>query len=202
MVPRRAERNELMRAEARARILEAAMRLFAERSFRGTTMEAVAREAGVSKGLAYHYFSGKQQILETLLEERVLGYLDRRDERKLRKRPTALSKLQLIVHEALEHAAEHVQEYRLYIAVLLQPAASGALVRVKTRHAERLAAYQARLEGLLAEVGVRDPARESIYLNSCLNGLILSLLVAPAAFPVKAMGERLLEAYRPVERRD
>lgn len=47
----------------RAQIMAAAKRLFFERGFAGTSMGAVAAEAGVSKGLIYHYFESKEDLL-------------------------------------------------------------------------------------------------------------------------------------------
>jgi AcrR family transcriptional regulator len=46
----------------RERILEAALRLFAERGYEATTMRDVAREAGSSLGLAYRYFASKEEF--------------------------------------------------------------------------------------------------------------------------------------------
>ena len=46
----------------RGRILEAALRLFAERGYEATTMRDVAREAGSSLGLAYRYFASKEEF--------------------------------------------------------------------------------------------------------------------------------------------
>jgi AcrR family transcriptional regulator len=47
----------------RERILDSAVRLFAERGFERTTMRDIAAEAGCSLGLAYHYFAGKEAIV-------------------------------------------------------------------------------------------------------------------------------------------
>ncbi len=46
----------------RERILEAALRLFAEKGYEATTMRDVAREAGASLGLAYRYFASKEEF--------------------------------------------------------------------------------------------------------------------------------------------
>src|ERR687898_3577817 len=46
----------------RGRILEAALRLFADKGYEATTMRDVAREAEVSLGLAYRYFSSKEEF--------------------------------------------------------------------------------------------------------------------------------------------
>jgi AcrR family transcriptional regulator len=48
----------------RARIVDAAMRLFEERGYEKTTMRAVASEAGVSLGNAYYYFGSKEELVQ------------------------------------------------------------------------------------------------------------------------------------------
>jgi len=50
--------------QTRARIVEAALRLFMERGYEATTMRAVAKEAGVSLGNAYYYFASKEHLLQ------------------------------------------------------------------------------------------------------------------------------------------
>src|SRR4051812_176687 len=57
--------------DARAEILSAALRVFALRGYREATMDAIAAEAGYSKGALYWHFGGKQELLLTLLEERI-----------------------------------------------------------------------------------------------------------------------------------
>src|SRR4051812_41064436 len=50
----------------RERILDTAMRLFAERGYDRTTMRDIAAGAECSLGLAYHYFAGKEAIVLAL----------------------------------------------------------------------------------------------------------------------------------------
>lgn len=50
--------------QTRALILETALRLFEERGYEGTTMRAIANEAGVSLGNAYYYFASKDQLIQ------------------------------------------------------------------------------------------------------------------------------------------
>jgi AcrR family transcriptional regulator len=48
----------------RTLIVETALRLFQENGYDKTTMRAIAREAGVSVGNAYYYFSSKEQLVQ------------------------------------------------------------------------------------------------------------------------------------------
>jgi AcrR family transcriptional regulator len=49
---------------ARARIRDAAIRLFAERGIEGTTVREIAQQAGVSPGLLRHHFGSKEALRE------------------------------------------------------------------------------------------------------------------------------------------
>ena len=57
-------------ADKRRIILDAAMRVFARQGFHTCRVSDIADEAGVAYGLVYHYFSSKDEILDTLFLER------------------------------------------------------------------------------------------------------------------------------------
>jgi len=54
--------------ETRARILEAALRVFHERGFERATMREIAAGAGVALGAAYYYFESKEAIVMAFYE--------------------------------------------------------------------------------------------------------------------------------------
>ena len=55
--------------QRRAALLGAAVRVFACKGFHGARVGDVASEAGVAHGLVYHYFSSKDELLETIFRE-------------------------------------------------------------------------------------------------------------------------------------
>lgn len=57
--------------ERRSRILDAARRVMLMSGLRGSTMEAIAREAGVAKPTLYGYFPDKETVFVAILEEAV-----------------------------------------------------------------------------------------------------------------------------------
>jgi AcrR family transcriptional regulator len=69
-VPRSELANQEIRRESAQRIFEAARVVFA-REGRAATMEEVAREAGLSQGLAYRYFPSKQALFNALVKDAV-----------------------------------------------------------------------------------------------------------------------------------
>ena len=54
--------------ESRQRVLDVALRLFSERGYGGTPLQAVAGELGLSKASVYYYFPAKGDLLEALAE--------------------------------------------------------------------------------------------------------------------------------------
>jgi AcrR family transcriptional regulator len=72
-------------ADKRRLILESAVRVFARQGFHTCRVSDIADEAGVAYGLVYHYFSSKEEILDTLFLERwdlMLGAISEADQRE------------------------------------------------------------------------------------------------------------------------
>ena len=55
--------------EKRRQILDAAVRVFARKGFHTSRVGDIAEEAGVAHGLLYHYFSSKDEVLETVFRD-------------------------------------------------------------------------------------------------------------------------------------
>jgi AcrR family transcriptional regulator len=58
-------------------ILEAARRLFCEQGYGTTSMDAIAREAGVSKATLYAHFAGKEDLFAAMMERACRHMWDR-----------------------------------------------------------------------------------------------------------------------------
>lgn len=54
----------------REQIMDAALRVFASQGFARATNKDIAREAGITPGLIYHYFASKEALLKAIIEAR------------------------------------------------------------------------------------------------------------------------------------
>src|SRR5436853_5449268 len=61
-------RRNLKQEQTRARLLEAAARVFARRGFHVATLEEVAAEAGFTKGAVYSNFESKEALFLALVD--------------------------------------------------------------------------------------------------------------------------------------
>jgi AcrR family transcriptional regulator len=62
-------------------IIDAALKVFAEKGYAATRMEDIAQVAGVTKGTIYLYFPGKEEVFKTLAREVVGSTLSGFDKR-------------------------------------------------------------------------------------------------------------------------
>lgn len=66
-------RRQQNRLDREKRILDAALKVFSEMGYSGTTMDAVAAEAGLTKPTLYSYFPSKESLFQAMM----LGKRDR-----------------------------------------------------------------------------------------------------------------------------
>ena len=118
----------------RAQLLETGARMFTQRGYDGVSMSAVAREAGISKGLLYHYFPSKEEFFAATLAAaaRELAALTATD-------PEAppLDQVAQALDAYLAWVDENADAYR---AVLAAGEASGLVAQVREATAERIVA--------------------------------------------------------------
>lgn len=73
MPPLNDDQLEQIRNERKQQIMEAALKVFSENGIKLTKISMIAKEAGVSHGLVYHYFKSKEEVLfeslKSLLDE-------------------------------------------------------------------------------------------------------------------------------------
>lgn len=67
-------------AGTRQRILDAALREFADRGFSGARVDTIVAAAGVNKRMVYHYFGDKAGLFRALLEQKATAMAALRDD--------------------------------------------------------------------------------------------------------------------------
>jgi len=66
----------LSRDKRRAQLLELGLRLFSRRSYDDVSIDDIAEEAGVSRGLMYHYFGGKRALYTEVIRHAAQGLVE------------------------------------------------------------------------------------------------------------------------------
>jgi TetR/AcrR family fatty acid metabolism transcriptional regulator len=92
--------------DKRDRIMNAAIASFAQRGYHQATIADVAREAGVAAGTIYLYFKNKDDLLVSIFEEKVQGFIQE-FHRRLSREENAVIKLRKLVHLHLFEMQNH-----------------------------------------------------------------------------------------------
>jgi AcrR family transcriptional regulator len=69
--PRSKKQFEEIREERKTQIMNTALEHFAREGYHSTTINHIARHAGISKGLMYNYFESKEALLEAIIQRSV-----------------------------------------------------------------------------------------------------------------------------------
>ena len=59
--------------DEKGKLLDAAVRLFAGQGVAGTTVAEIAQRAGVTSAMVHYYFKTKDQLLDAVVEEKLIG---------------------------------------------------------------------------------------------------------------------------------
>src|SRR5213592_1391166 len=184
--------------EARDELLSAALRVFARRGYRAAGVDEIAAEAGYSKGALYWHFSGKEELLEALLEERI--------DMPMRDRVALLASAppeRDMSVEATRAFAQQLGEQRG--AMLLEREYWSLAIRdpeLRARYAKRQTelrgALAAAMEARARHLGTPEltmPAEDVARIVMIIGGLAVDELIEPGSVRPELLGEALALVY-------
>ncbi|MBW2059180.1 MAG: TetR/AcrR family transcriptional regulator [Deltaproteobacteria bacterium] len=117
--------GEVLRDEqnARERLLESAMELFAEKGYEGVSVREIVQGAKVTKPVLYYYFGNKEGLYQTLVEEALETYRGVLEIAMSKKR-TVLEQLVEMVSLQLDFCQKNQRLVRFIYSVLFNPPVS------------------------------------------------------------------------------
>lgn len=165
-------------------ILDAALQMFSEKGYEGTSINDIIKKVGVTKGAFYYYFSSKEEVLNVLSEKQADMVLEISQKIAGDDRMTALEKLNAIAFEVQGHRAANMAQrlmalkaYQNEINIVL-----GMKVVEKTiqKGAPVIQSIieQGIGEGVFNTAFPRETAELYINLSSIVNGSITQILLA------------------------
>jgi len=125
--------------ERRRRLLEQGAELFSRHAYADLSMAAIAREAGISKALLYHYFPSKQAFFVATLEQQAAELAARVDDVDPALPPPA--QLAAALDAFLGWVEEHAEGYgKLLVGAATHPEVRELVEGVRQQTAERILA--------------------------------------------------------------
>ena len=191
MAPRSAEQFKKMRSESKTKIAEAAMRLFAQKGYGDTTIEAIATASGVAKGLVYNYFENKEELLFYAftgafehVEERFVSFLSPEN---------PMETVELFINGMFDFVKEHTDFWRLQMNIMMQPMVPQ---RCKEMAMGKLREYIALFAGIFSGAGIENAQGEAWLFAASIDGVLMYYLLDQHVCPLEKVRTAALERYR------
>ncbi|MGA2822701.1 MAG: TetR/AcrR family transcriptional regulator [Bacteroidales bacterium] len=191
MCPRTRQKFEEIRENKRRKILDSAVECFATSGYHEVSINDLAAHAGISKGLMYHYFSSKDELLKTLFNEIVsemMQLLDP-DNRGISNRKDLLQYLERF----FRHLNSNLILWKMYMAIFSQPAVQQILKK------EILDVSQKPLkmiEFYFKKQGSKKPFVEVAFLSTLFSGVVIEYIGDPENYPLDQIRKKILNIYK------
>ncbi|MFF2158026.1 TetR/AcrR family transcriptional regulator [Paenibacillus chitinolyticus] len=192
-MPRTQEENDRIRQAAKENIRTAAMEVFIEKGYHASVIDDIAKRAGVSKGLMYNYYKGKEDLLAEMVKMRI------KEINHVMHTAAALSspseQLKHIIEGAINNVKQHPKIYRFYLHLQTQPEKDKILSRYSQMLNEAMADQFEVQCGFFAKLGSADPRMRSLYFSSTLHGMMLMISTYPDGYPVEEIKEQTIRQF-------
>lgn len=191
------ETNEMVRNNDKyQRILEAAVKVFAERGFHQATISRIARQAGVADGTIYLYFKNKDDILIQFFDFKTRQVFDRFRE-ELDQGLNATAKLRGLIRR---HLAEFQQDRNMALLYQAETRRNDPLVSGQIRATAKM--YLNLVIEIIAQGQREGTIRQGLHLDlvkrfilGSVEELIASWLHSGGKYDLAAMADPLVDLF-------
>ena len=171
--PEKGPRKRLTAEARREAILDAALEVFAQRGYNGSSIDEIAQAAGISKALIYEHFPSKRDLHVSLLESHVQEIFERLADAAATSDPGEV-RLRAGVDAFLDFVETRRDAFRMLFRDAVEPEVVGIVAAVQRQTAAAVA-------GMIAtepRKGRGDPRRDAKaieMLGQQLTGAVQSL---------------------------
>lgn len=190
-MPRTKAQYETIRKESRQKILDAALEVFAKQGYHSSTVDAIAKTAGISKGLMYNYFKSKEDVLQELMigmmEALMCEYMPLKPEEKFKE-----DDIINFINVGIDLVLEKPHYWKLYFSVALQP---DVMSIVFSKMMEMGQPYMIAMIEYFREKGVENPEVMMRYFSAVMDGIQFHCMLDPKTFPAEEVKKLLIKQF-------
>jgi AcrR family transcriptional regulator len=192
-MPRTPEENDRIRQASKEKIRAAAMELFMKQGFYTTSISDIAKKAGISKGLLYNYYKGKEELLSEMIEARIREVVEVMEVAFTLNTPR--EQLEHIVNGAIDNIHKKPEVHRFYLHLQTQPVADEELIKYSHLIIEENARQFEFQCKIFESMGEKEPRKRSLYFSSVLQGIMLMISTYQQGFPVEEIKNQIIREF-------
>ena len=186
-MPRTKKQFEEIRSQRIELIENTAMKCFAEKGFHNTSISTIAKEAKISTGLTYNYFSSKEELLKSIYLKGIKKVFAPLTDETLTK-----EKFIAFIEHIFNEIEVNTQFWKLYFIVISQP---NVLVQYQEYMLEMTSPIMNAIISYFDKQGLQNPETEAQFLFSTIDGVCINYLINEKHYPLKHIKQKILKNY-------
>ncbi len=173
-------------------VIDVARELFAEKGYDNTSMADICNKASVSKGLIYHHFSSKEELLKAIYISTVEEMKNLGGEINLNKPPKE------IIIEYIDTIIEQVKLHKTFFKIHLNNSVFQPSTRkiLQEHIASTTTTYLEQVKMVFNRVDKKNADVLSYLLISKIDGVVLNYLTVFKDYPIDQVKKALIEEYK------
>ncbi|MBI1192745.1 MAG: TetR family transcriptional regulator [Bacteroidetes bacterium] len=176
--------------DKREKIIKVSLQLFAKHGYDATTIRMIAQESGISLGLLYTYFDGKNAVLKEIFDTTLVDIKKSLTITEEFSKPER--RFEHFVEQMFQVVHKNLMFYRLLYSVRMQPSVQKLFLKeLNALHAFIMAS----LEALLKELGVPNHKQEAILLYACLDGGSNQYVLHSRSYPIEEVKKSIFQRF-------
>lgn len=192
-MPRTPEENDRIRQASKEKIRAAAMELFMKQGYYATSISDIAKQAGISKGLLYNYYKGKEELLSEMVEARIKEVVEVMEEAFTLNTPR--EQLEHIINGAIDNIHQKPEVHRFYLHLQTQPESDEELIKYSHLIIEENARQFEFQCKIFESMGETEPRKRSLYFSSVLQGIMLMISTYQQGFPIEEIKNQIIREF-------
>ena len=177
--------------DKRQQIIEVATQLFAEHGFEKTPVSTICEKAEISKGLVFHHFKNKNELLREVFVHitQIIEEADKNDEHVTE----SDDRLEAMIHSIFDGMTvpEHRKIYQFNFSVMVHPTTTAIVVDLID---ERYQGLQASTEEVFRSLGHANPAVVTKMFIAEIDGIAMNYLLNED-FPIEEIRQEFIKKY-------
>ncbi|MGV6846418.1 MAG: TetR/AcrR family transcriptional regulator [Lutibacter sp.] len=191
MTPRTIKQLELLKKNKENIILEAALLLFAEHGYNTTSMESIAKQAGVSKGNLYNYFKSKESLLESVFQQGINQFSQLYNENQFEL--LTEDDFEQFVRANFEILKTNKAFWRLYFSLIMQTNVQQLFNKIFKPFLEQ---YLKMFEIYFQKKGDQNSYATAMLLGGIIDGVSIDYIIMEETYPLEAVIKKIIEKFK------
>ena len=190
-MPKTPEQFQTIREEKKRLIQETAMELFAERGYANTSINMIARKAGISKGLIYNYFSGKEELVKDIMIsglKQMTDFFDPDGDGVLTE-----EEFEYYVEQSYSMIKNNTAFWKLYFNLITQYTVMDI---VRNEALKFIQPFLRIMADYYKRKNEPHPEEKTRFFIAALDGVALNYIADPENFPLSRVKQMIIEQFK------